>query len=167
VAEILTNLPQDFHSHLQGFTVFDNVNRGDQLLQIVARKQLTRSLSPITKPLIEECAYATAVVFGEIPEWSEVVLKNHVLDLVARMSSRVFLGPELCRDPRWLEVTKNYTVDAFIAADKLRLYPASLRWFLNYILPECKQPNIPDTHAGQQQDTKRKSEHTFGPLRRR
>jgi hypothetical protein len=69
-----------------------------------------------------------------------VVLKNHVLDLVARMSSRVFLGPELCRDPRWLEVTKNYTVDAFIAADKLRLYPASLRWFLNYILPECKSP---------------------------
>ncbi|KAI3393852.1 hypothetical protein diail_3579 [Diaporthe ilicicola] len=34
------------------------------------------------------------------------IAKDVLLDLIARLSSRVFLGEELCRNPEWLKVTK-------------------------------------------------------------
>lgn len=61
-----------------------------------------------------------------------------MLDIVARISSRVFLGDELCRNEAWLEVTKSYTVTGFRAAEKLRLYPKWLRGVAQLYLPECR-----------------------------
>lgn len=62
-----------------------------------------------------------------------------MLDIVARMSSRMFLGEELCRDPDWLGVTKMYTVLAFQTSDVLREYPSWLRPIMNMVLPQCKE----------------------------
>lgn len=62
----------------------------------------------------------------------------HVLDIVARMSSRMFLGEELCRNPEWLECTKMYTVLGFSAKDKLNEYPPWMRPLMNRILPGCR-----------------------------
>jgi len=59
--------------------------------------------------------------------------------LVSRVSSRVFLGEEVCRNENWLRVTSNYTVDAFRAADELRLWPAPLRYIVVWFLPSCQR----------------------------
>lgn len=61
-----------------------------------------------------------------------------MLDIVARMSSRVFMGKQLCRDPEWLKITKGYTVNLFFAATKLRVYPRALRPLVHWFLPECR-----------------------------
>lgn len=62
-----------------------------------------------------------------------------MLDLIARMSSRLFLGPELCRDETWLSVTKSFAIKSFQASDSLRRYPMWMRGFAaNWLLPECK-----------------------------
>jgi cytochrome P450 len=66
-------------------------------------------------------------------------MKEHILQLVARLSSRVFLGEELCRDSRWLDITINYTVDAFMAAEELRLWNPLLRPFVHWFLPRCRR----------------------------
>jgi cytochrome P450 monooxygenase-2 len=66
-------------------------------------------------------------------------LKPTLLDIVARISSRVFLGDELCRNDAWLEVTKSYTVMAFRAAEELRLYPKWLRGIAQLYLPQCRR----------------------------
>ena len=50
-----------------------------------------------------------------------------MLQVIARISSRVFLGDQLCRDENWLRITKDYTVKSFNAANELRLWPAPLR----------------------------------------
>lgn len=41
---------------------------------------------------------------SEDGKWHTVVLKDILLDLIARISSRVFLGDELFRDQEWLKV---------------------------------------------------------------
>lgn len=61
-----------------------------------------------------------------------------LLDTVARLSSRVFLGDRLCRDEEWLRITKSYTVTAFQAAQALRVYPRYLRKLAHWFLPECQ-----------------------------
>lgn len=50
-----------------------------------------------------------------------------MLGVIARISSRVFLGDQLCRDENWLRITKDYTVKSFLAASELCLWPESLR----------------------------------------
>lgn len=59
-------------------------------------------------------------------EWHEVVVKDANLQLMARITSRVFLGEELCRNPHWLRITSTYTVVAYRAIAELRLWPAWL-----------------------------------------
>jgi hypothetical protein len=58
--------------------------------------------------------------------------------MLARMSSRVFLGELLCRDPSWLHITINYAVHVIRATDELRQWPKMLRPFVNRVLPSCR-----------------------------
>ena len=62
-----------------------------------------------------------------------------MLELIARLSSLVFLGDELCRNQEWLEITKSYTVNTSIATDKLRQYPKFLRPLVCRFIPECRE----------------------------
>lgn len=72
-------------------------------------------------------------------EWTDFGLLDVNLSLVARLSSRVFLGEKLCRDVEWLQITAQYPVTAFGAAYKLRLYPKFLRPLVHWFLPECQR----------------------------
>ncbi|KAJ0418305.1 cytochrome P450 [Aspergillus carlsbadensis] len=149
----------DFHGRIPGFEAMTQF--GGPLLRNVARKQLNKYLWKLTEPLSEEGSHAISTNFGESSgkkliasvhevfkqkfprltgseEWSELTLKPQILDVVARMSSRVFMGNQLCRDPHWLTITKGYTVNLFFAATKLRVYPRSLRPLVHWFLPECR-----------------------------
>ncbi|KAH6843331.1 cytochrome P450 [Chaetomium sp. MPI-CAGE-AT-0009] len=128
-----------FHAHLPGFEGFREGSRESHIVQDVIMKDLTKYLNKVTEPLAEE----TALVVEELcpasnnQAWHTVPLRETALRLVARVSSRVFLGEELCRNEDWLRVTRDYTVDAFKAADELRLWPAPLRFFVHWFLPSC------------------------------
>lgn len=67
------------------------------------------------------------------------MLKDQVLDLVAQVSARAFLGEELCRNPDWLRITKEFSVHGFIAAMELRMFPKRLRLLAHWFLPSCRQ----------------------------
>lgn len=73
-----------------------------------------------------------------LTEWNDLVLKPLALDIIGRMSSRVFMGTQLCRDPEWLKITKQYTMNLFFAATKLRVYPRAFRRFVHWFVPECR-----------------------------
>ena len=75
-------------------------------------------------------------------------VKNINLDLVARLSSRIFLGEELCRSEDWLKITVNYTVDLMFAAEKLRHVPGPLRWIAHWFLPEAQKLRAEVKQAG-------------------
>ncbi|KAJ4357135.1 uncharacterized protein N0V89_001710 [Didymosphaeria variabile] len=122
----------DFHGHNPGFEPFGLFAHDDRLAQTVIRKQLTRTLNTVTQPLSSETTFAVETIFGNSPDWKDVRIKDSLLDLVARISSRVFLGDALCRNEDWLKITKDYTVDAFKSATKMTIVPYPLRFLLRW-----------------------------------
>lgn len=72
-------------------------------------------------------------------DWIESRLKPAVLDIIARLSSRIYLGDQLCRHEDWLQITKNYTTNFYTASTKLRVFPKRLRVLVHWLLPECKK----------------------------
>lgn len=72
-------------------------------------------------------------------EWHEVPLKETVQDMVARLSSRVFLGEELCRNREWLDLTVQATITSMTAATIVSMFPEFLRPLVNEFLPMCRQ----------------------------
>ncbi|CAH0014500.1 unnamed protein product [Clonostachys rhizophaga] len=131
-------IAEDFHSHLPGFEAFGGGTRSDDLMQIMVRKQLTKYLNKVTEPLSEETNFATELHFGKSPEWKAVTIYPEIVDIVARISSRVFLGPVICRNQDWLDITKSYTLEAFSTATSLREYPNWLRNLVHWFHPGCK-----------------------------
>ena len=49
------------------------------------------------------------------------------------------MGDKVCRNPDWLRLTVNYTVDSLMAAAELRLWPEMLRPIAARFLPKCKK----------------------------
>nr|WGZ60663.1 cytochrome P450 [Fusarium tricinctum] len=130
---------KDFHSSYPGFSPFKLLDHPSKVLQTVVRKQLTKHLNTITAPLASETAFATDLIFGNSLEWQDIQIQDATLDLVARLSSRVFLGNEICRNEAWLKITKNYTILAFTAAVKMNLVPALFRPLAMWLDPACKK----------------------------
>ena len=133
------NVSRDFFATYPGFSAFLPPAGNDRFIPEVVRVKLTQSLGLVTNDLVDETTRAIHDLFGEEKEWRELVLKQTVQRLVARLSSRVFLGERLCRNERWLEIAKDYTVDAFIAAIVLRMVPSLLRPFLHWVIPQCRK----------------------------
>lgn len=72
-------------------------------------------------------------------EWHDVQIKDCLLQLIARISSRVFLGEQLCRNDEWLNITINYSVDLFTAAKELGIWPKPLRPIVHWFLPSVRK----------------------------
>ncbi|KAH7029634.1 cytochrome P450, partial [Microdochium trichocladiopsis] len=127
----------NMHSYLPGFEPFKAGDRNEAILQSVIRKQLTKSLSHIAKPLSAEARLAIDHNFGSSTAWRSVQPYPGFLDIVARLSSLIFLGKELCRNDEWLGITKLYTINSIEAAQELSRYPVWTRRFVNaWLLPK-------------------------------
>lgn len=61
-----------------------------------------------------------------------------MLHIVARVSSRVFVGPELCANKDWLDVSVNFTGHAMTAVEALAKWPSFSRPFVYRFLPEVR-----------------------------
>ncbi|KAI9148434.1 Dihydromonacolin L monooxygenase LovA 1 [Paramyrothecium foliicola] len=142
-------LMKQMHSYLPGFEAFDLLGHKSEVVQKVARKQLTQHLNSLSVPVSEECTHAENIIFGESPEWKEMMLTKPILEYIARISSRVFLGEELCRNPRWLALTVEYTVTSFSAALKLNMLPLFLRPLAAIFEPDCRRTRANTKEARQ------------------
>lgn len=68
-----------------------------------------------------------ALLADSLLEWQTISLTGLISNLIARLSSRVFLGEELCRNEEWLAITSQYTYDVFIAAQETNTIPDVLK----------------------------------------
>lgn len=56
-------------------------------------------------------------------DWTEVTIYKALVDIIAQVSGRIFVGPELCEDPGYLDCATSYTldmIDSVTAIKKLR-----------------------------------------------
>ncbi|KAI1330952.1 putative cytochrome P450 monooxygenase [Xylariaceae sp. FL0255] len=131
---------QDFHTHLSSFESFRIGVDGTGLAKSVVQKQLTQSLGLVTDPLSKECDLSLREILSDNKDWRLVSpLRDAILMIVARLSSKVFLGEELCHNEEWLKITSEHTTTAFQAVEELRLWPSILRPIVHWFLPTCRQ----------------------------
>ena len=78
------------------------------------KQDLTRNISKTLDNLWEEVEYAFENVIDTISDsqegWKTVPVYGKVLNIVALLSGRVFVGLPLSRDPEWVKATIAYTV---------------------------------------------------------
>lgn len=72
-------------------------------------------------------------------DWHEIQLRPIVTQIIARVTSLIFVGPELCCDPLWLEITASYFAKSNAAGKELRYYPPFLRPFANLVAPRNRE----------------------------
>ncbi|KAI8634414.1 cytochrome P450 [Xylariaceae sp. FL1651] len=125
----------DFFINWPGFEPFKQGLTHDFLLPDTIRLKLTQSLGLVTTDLVDETIHTVDDVFGQSEEWTTREIRQDLLEVVARVSSRVFLGAGLCRNRRWLDIAKTYTVDSFVLSYLMRLAPPLLRPFAYLLAP--------------------------------
>jgi cytochrome P450 monooxygenase-1 len=68
-----------------------------------------------------------------------VHLYQTALPLIAQVSIRAFLGPELCRNQRWVEINTQYTIVALGAVNALRRWPRVFLPIVHWFHPQVKK----------------------------
>lgn len=79
---------------------------------------------------------------AEIPsakDWTEVNVYSKLLRIVAIVSGRVFIGPELCHDEKYIDAAVNYTRDLMVARGAIQYLPPWIRWLVAPRLPQVKK----------------------------
>lgn len=68
-------------------------------------------------------------------EWIEVDIQQMMRMCVARMSAKIFMGYPACRDPEWLKLSIDFSIDLFTCAFLLRMFPPFLHSIIGPLLP--------------------------------
>ncbi|KAF5684805.1 ent-kaurene oxidase [Fusarium circinatum] len=147
----------DNHAYIPGF----NALLHDPFMSKIISRQLTQALGKLTAPLSDEAAIVMKnaitdshgefaficieVVTGTMvvklivfhQEWHVLNLREDIANMVTRMSSRVFMGEELCHDEGWNKAQAHYTMKTFQAMMVLCMFPRWLRPYIHWILPPC------------------------------
>lgn len=92
-----------------------------------------------TKHLSLQMAENLETTWGSSSEWQDVDLKKDVLNWVARLSSRIFLGEDWTTNKEWIRVSIDYTTDTFKAIAICRLFPNLIQWLAVQWLPLCRK----------------------------
>ncbi|KAI4947747.1 hypothetical protein J4E91_006570 [Alternaria rosae] len=108
-------IEKNFSGHVSGFEMYAVLLHEKRLVQTVVQDQLTKYL-----------------------KWKETIIANSVLQLIARLSTRVFLGDTMCRNTAWLEASKAYTVASFTMILKMTALPSSVKFLVPWFSSEAK-----------------------------
>ncbi|SMQ54553.1 unnamed protein product [Zymoseptoria tritici ST99CH_3D7] len=133
---VLMVLPGSMANEIRNDKRFHLRQQFERMMHCRLPGDLTKQL--VTTPLVDETSFVVSELFGVNSDWHEIPIQSTILELVARTSSRVFLGAELCRNSEWLKVTKEYAVLAFLAAQDLRLWSPWLRPIASLFLSKCR-----------------------------
>ncbi|PQE10350.1 Ent-kaurene oxidase protein [Rutstroemia sp. NJR-2017a WRK4] len=140
--EELSALPQSIasphgaleHDLLGPYTGLDVILESRLHHSIVQRK-LTPRLPTLTAPLEQELIASFEQYFPVCDDWTEITPFRLFGKIAARISARALVGPELCRNPQWLDISINYTESLFKTIVVLRIFPTWTYPVLSRFLP--------------------------------
>ncbi len=137
-------------------------HRNTRIVNSVVKKELTRSLVKINPTLSRVVAETVA---AEIPaacddDWAPININHLLLRMVAIISGHVFIGPDLCHRPEYLDAAVNFTTDITMAVPVVKRWPRTIRPLAKYFEPQLAKvrahrrrmrdflaPVIADRHA--------------------
>ncbi|KAI1104958.1 cytochrome P450 [Jackrogersella minutella] len=122
------------HTHLG-----ENV---DELVSAI-RIDLTKSIGALMPILQDESRLAFAGALKDVKDdWKAVPAQPTALQVVSRLAGRVFVGPELCRQPEYLRTSTVFTADAAMVRNELQQYSQILRPWAAPFLASLKRVQV-------------------------
>ncbi|KAK8015187.1 ent-kaurene oxidase [Apiospora arundinis] len=117
------------------FSTADIIAKSDLHFRMIQHK-LTPNLVSTIPMCKHELDHALSVETPDCKDkWVPVNMFNYLSLIVARVTGRVFVGPELCRDPAWIKVSLEYDVNVGTAVVMLRMFPPFLHPIIARLLP--------------------------------
>ncbi|KAK8169426.1 cytochrome P450 [Phyllosticta citrichinensis] len=104
----------------------------------VVKSDLTPSLPKLVPALVEEVDLSIERAFPKCEDWTAVKMNKMMLDIIPQISARIFVGEPLCRDLRWIELSRDYTLEALAASHAIKPWHPWLRPFVYRFLPEIR-----------------------------
>ncbi|KAJ4405924.1 hypothetical protein N0V82_010224 [Gnomoniopsis sp. IMI 355080] len=132
--EFMDAANDDAHGYLPGFEPFHI----DERTVRVVNNYLTKALNKLTVPLSNEAATALRYLLTDSPEWHEVSALSTIARTVSRMSTRIFIGEEMCSNDEWVNSVAEYSRSAFACIPELQMWPAFTRRIVHWFLPSAK-----------------------------
>ncbi|ODA81013.1 hypothetical protein RJ55_03974 [Drechmeria coniospora] len=101
----------------------------------VLKMKLTPELYRFVDEAKEELAYGWHRDLPRADDWTEVNIEHRMRMLVARMTAKVFMGEPTCRDPEWLKISNDFSVDLFTTAFTIKMFPPCMYWIVAWFIP--------------------------------
>lgn len=103
----------------------------------VLQTKVTPALPNLVDAMKEELDYAMSC---EVPpcddeKWISVDIYEMLLNIIARISARVFVGESLARNEQWLQASIKYAEQATVTTMLLRAIPARIVPFVVWFIP--------------------------------
>ncbi|KAH6618782.1 cytochrome P450 monooxygenase-like protein [Boeremia exigua] len=103
------------------------------------RSDLTPALGRMNPIVREEVDTCVDKYMPDCSDWTEVYIYKTIVDIVAQVSGRVFVGPGLCEDPEYLDCATNYTMDLIDSVTAIKQLRPWLRPFMAPRTPEIRR----------------------------
>ncbi|ETS73502.1 hypothetical protein PFICI_14448 [Pestalotiopsis fici W106-1] len=94
----------------------------------VVNHELAKLLGTFTGEMVDETRACLEDLWGsDAGSWREVKLYESMLSLIARLSTRVFIGQPLCHDQDFLGACSSFNRNVALSAAALSVFPSFLR----------------------------------------
>ncbi|KAF8844235.1 cytochrome P450 [Paxillus ammoniavirescens] len=131
----------------------------------IVRSQLTRNLGILCPDIRDEIINAFEETLGlRGNEWKSVPALRTVQTVVCRASNRIFVGLPLCRNPDWMDLNMQFSVDVVKRGALIGLFPKVLAPFVVRFF----MPSVPESvrrcmnHLGPIIEERRKHLEEYG-----
>ncbi|PBK90215.1 cytochrome P450 [Armillaria gallica] len=99
----------------------------------VVRGALTRNIATCFADVHDGMKAAFEDNIPMTKHWIEVSAYQTVLQIVCRASNRMFIGLPICRDPDYVKLNINFTIDVFVYSRIINLFPRILKPILGSV----------------------------------
>ncbi|KAI6349622.1 hypothetical protein MCOR25_010648 [Pyricularia grisea] len=134
--ERIANQEEHIRSRLES-KILKITSHNDFLLNVL-RSDLNQQLPRLNQVLSDAAHHRVLEILKEPTDgWTEFAVLPAMTQISIYVLSNVFVGPELARNPEWLDISVRFTKDLFGAAHALKRYPQFLRPLAKYRCPEA------------------------------
>lgn len=98
----------------------------------IIKYELNKHIGNFTDDIVDEMRACLDECWGTDTEnWHDIKAYDTILDVIARLSTRVFIGLPLCRDPDFLQTCKSFNRNVAISAAILSALPAFMKPYVS------------------------------------
>ncbi|GKT88318.1 hypothetical protein Ct61P_06168 [Colletotrichum tofieldiae] len=101
----------------------------------VVRNVVTKEISRKTPDMLDEACLAFDDLIGSPQEYAPIALYDAIAMAVARISNRVYIGTQFCRNQGFLQNAADYAQAVVLSAEILRLFPEWMKGTIVKYLP--------------------------------